>query len=461
VILSSEVVEVGGVRYSLSAGVEISERKRREKIQQATYEISEAAHAAEDLSSLYAQIHRIIKGLMHADNFYIALFDPVTGLISFPHFADERSDKPEPFPPGTGLTGYVLRTGKALLLDGSINARKRRVGDKVTFEGFEEISYVESGEPAATWLGVPLSIQGKPVGVMAVQDYKDGKAYGEEEKRILAFVATQTALAIDRKRSQQALRESEQKFRALFEGSSQGVLIQDEEKFLEVNSATLRILGFESPAAILGKHPKDTSPPFQPNGESSESASLRHIAECMKNGSSRFDWVGLNARGEEVPFEVILTRVELGDRRLIQAVINDISERKKAEAQLRASEVRLRESEARFSTAFQASPVITTIARLEDARFVEVNEAFLKLNGLERDQIIGRDSKELGLWVNLEDRAKFFERLKGERSLRNVEFQTRAAGGEIHAMQHRRDEAPASPRRRTARNQTNATPAPR
>ena len=79
--------------------------------------------------------------------------------------------------------------------------------------------------------------------------------------------------------------------------------------------------------------------------------------------------------------------------------------------------------------------MITTIARLEDARFVEVNEAFLKLNGLERDQIIGRDSKELGLWVNLDDRAKFFERLKQERSLRNLEFQTRAAGGEIHAMQ--------------------------
>jgi GAF domain-containing protein len=104
-----------------------------------------------------------------------------------------------------------------------MNARKRRAGDTVTFEGFEEICYVESGEPAATWLGVPLNIQGRPVGVMAVQDYEDGEAYGEEEKRILAFVATQTAVAIDRKRAQQALQESEQKFRALFEGSSQGV----------------------------------------------------------------------------------------------------------------------------------------------------------------------------------------------------------------------------------------------
>jgi len=94
VLLSSEMVDIDGVPYSLSAGVDISERKRSEKIQRATYQISEAAHAAQDLNSLYAQIHETIKGLMPADNFYIALFDPVTGLISFPYFADERSEKP-------------------------------------------------------------------------------------------------------------------------------------------------------------------------------------------------------------------------------------------------------------------------------------------------------------------------------------------------------------------------------
>ncbi len=434
VLLSSEVVDIDGVPYSLSAGVDISERKRSEKIQQATYQISEAAHAAEDLSSLYPQIHEIIKGLMPAHNFYIALFDPTTELISFPYFVDERSGQPELFPPGTGLTGYVLRTGKALLLDGSMNARKKRVGDKVTFKGFKEISYVESGEPSAIWLGVPLSIQGKPFGVMAVQDYQDAAAYGEEEKRILAFVATQTALAIERKRAQQALQESEQKFRALFEGSSQGVMIQDEEQFLEVNSATLRMLGFATADQILGRHPKDTSPPFQPNGESSASASLRHIAECVEKGSARFDWVGLNARGEQVPFEVILTRVELGERKVIQAVINDISERKKAETELRASEARLRESEARFSTAFHASPVLITIARLRDKQFVEANEAFLEWIGLERAQIAGRNSAELGLWEDPEERAKFFAELRRTHSLRNVESQLRRHDGAVRTV---------------------------
>jgi PAS domain S-box-containing protein len=239
-----------------------TERRRREKIQQATYHIAEAVHAAEDLESLYEGIHGIIGSLMPAGNFYIALFDPGAELISFPYFVDERSEKPQPFRPNTGLTGYVLRSGRPLLVDASMNARKRQIGEAVTFEGYEEIRYVESGPPAAIWLGVPLAIHGKPFGVMAVQDYVNPAAYGEEEKQILTFVAAQTALAIDRKRAEQALRESEQKFRALFEASSQGVMLHDEEKFLEVNPRPCASWVSRAPTKSLGNiPPKPRHPP--------------------------------------------------------------------------------------------------------------------------------------------------------------------------------------------------------
>lgn len=400
-------------------------RKRREKIQRATYEIAEAVHAAEDLESLYEHIHGIIQGLMPAGNFYIALFDPDTELISFPYFVDERSDQPAPFRLNTGLTGYVLRSGRALLVDAAMNARKKQAGDAVTFEGYEEIRYVESGAPAAIWLGVPLSVQGEPFGVMAVQDYVNPGAYGEEEKQILTFVATQTALAIDRKRAEQALRESEQKFRALFEASSQGVMLHDEEKFLEVNPATVRILGLKSADEIVGKHPGETSPPRQPDGESSAVAARRHIGECMARGSARFEWTAQNPDGKLVPIEVILTRIQMEGRHIIQAVINDISERKQAEAELKASEARLRESEARFSAAFHAGPVCITMARVDDGRFVEVNEAFLQWVGLARREVIGRTSVDLELWSDAAARDAFWKELHEHRSVRNRECQLR------------------------------------
>jgi PAS domain S-box-containing protein len=520
------LVRLPGAGRTLVRGsvTDTSERKRREKIQQATYEISEAVHAAGDLDNLYERIHEIIKRLMPARNFYFALFDPATEMISFPYYMDEHGGWPKPFKVNTGLTGYVLRSGKPLLVGREMNARKRSVGEAVTFEGYADITYKETGRPAAIWLGVPLMIGGQPLGVMAIQDYHNDQAYGEEEKQVLSFVATQTALAIDRKRaeqallrraeqirrhrnallelalidksnfaaaleticahsaaasdlarvsywslqengksllcetlyrlergavdpaakgtricigdcpvyfsalatkepivanavdthphtfellegylrplgitsmldvpvwlhgrlvgvlchehvgparewtaeeidfassvanmvslsieaaqrarSEQALRESEQKFRALFEASSQGVMLHDEEKFLEVNPATLRIMGFRDASEIIGKHPAQMSPSTQPNGENSAAVARCHITECMEKGTARFDWVTLDAKGAEVPLEVILTRIEMSGRRMIQAVINDISARKKAEAELLRSLAREKE----------------------------------------------------------------------------------------------------------------------
>jgi PAS domain S-box-containing protein len=311
-----------------------TEHHRRELVQRATFDISEAAHDADDLPSLYSRIHAIVKGLMAADNFYIALYNRETEVVSFPYFVDEFSGPPAPCKLTTGLTGYVLRTGKPLLVDREMSAHKRPVAEGVVIEGLTSLAYVESGPPAAIWLGVPLELQGRACGVVAVQDYRDAKAYGEEEKQILSFVAAQIAQAIDRKRAAQALRESEAKHRALFEATAQGVMLHDEERILEVNPAIFRILGFRRPEEIIGKHPAVISSPIQANGVSAEVLAKQHIQTCMSQGHTRFDWSCRNPQGLDVPIEVILTRIQMGGRFLIQAVINDITDRKRTEAEL-------------------------------------------------------------------------------------------------------------------------------
>lgn len=310
------------------------ERKRREEIQRATYQITEAVQRAEDLDSLYSRIHEIVKGLMAAENFYIALLDPATNLISFPYYVDELNPSaPLPRQIGTGLTGYVLRTQKPALVSRTTNRPREHVGEGLLLEGLE-LPYIESGSPAAIWLGVPLTVRGQAIGVMAVQDYHDERAYGEEEKQILTFVAAQVAAAIDRKRAEQALRESEEKFRALFETSSQGVMLHDEEKFIEVNPATVRLLGFNSADEIIGHHPVEFAAPIQPGGLPAEVLARRYIEQCMTTGTARFDWICRNPQGREIPLEIILTRVQWSGRQIIQAVINDITHRKRAEAEL-------------------------------------------------------------------------------------------------------------------------------
>jgi PAS domain S-box-containing protein len=238
----------------------------------------------------------------------------------------------------------------------------------------------------------------------------------------------------ENKRAQRALRESEEKFRALFEGSSQGVVLHDENEILEVNPAAVRIMGCQSPHELVGKHPADTSPLVQPNGESSAVLARRNIEECMANGSARFDWVSHTPQGKEIPLEVTLTRIEWSGRQVIQALISDIGERKKAETELRASEARLRESEARFSAAFQASPVFMTISRMDDGRYVLANEAFLNWTGYRLDEVLGRNSHELSLWANPADREPFWEELRRTRSIHERECRARHRHGKIFTM---------------------------
>lgn len=322
--------------------IDNSERKRREAIQRATFQISEAAHTAGDLDALFADIHAIVKTLVAAENFYIALMDPGAQTFSVPYFVDEWDPNPGPLRLDQGLSGLVLRTGQPLLAKGA-NLRRQGDGRAVLVEPGCEQEYFESGAQAAVWLGAPLTIRGRTIGVVAVQNYQAPSAYGEEAKRLLTFVGGQIALAIERKRAEQALRESEGKFRALFEASSLGVMLHDENQYLEVNSAALRMLGYQSASELVGRHPSDTSPSTQAHGEPTDALAAKYIQECVTRGHARFEWLAQRATGEIIPLEVILTRIEWGGRQIIQAVINDISERKRAEAELLRSLAREQE----------------------------------------------------------------------------------------------------------------------
>ncbi len=138
----------------------------------------------------------------------------------------------------------------------------------------------------------------------------------------------------ERKRAEQTLRESEQNYRALFEASSQGVMINDEKEFLHVNAAAARIFGHPL-ENILGRHPRELAAPVQPNGELSSPAADRHISQCLREGQTRFEWLSRRADGTDVPLDVVLTSIEMGGRKVIQAMVTDISERKRAEEELK------------------------------------------------------------------------------------------------------------------------------
>ena len=286
-------------------------------------------------------------------------------------------------------------------------------------------------------LDAPVWVGGEVVGVLCHEHVGPRRDWSAEEADFASALAAMVSLALEeshRATSQRLLCDSEEKFRALFEASSQGVILHDEHKIFEVNPACLRILGFRNADEMVGKHPSEISAPIQHGGERADVLARKHIAECMARGSARFEWLVRNPHGEDVPIEVILTRIQWSGRQLIQAVFNDIAARKNAEAELRRSEARFRESEARFSAAFRASPVFITISRFDDGRYVLANEAFLKWTGYRLEEVLGRDSNELELWANPADRAHFWTELRRLRSIRERECRVRNRHGVIYTM---------------------------
>mgnify|MGYP005837120661 CR=1 FL=1 len=173
---------------------DITSLKKAEDIKDALYKISTAITTVPDINNLFKSIHKIIIGLMKADNFYIAMYDEKTNMVSFPYFVDQVDPAPEPRKAGRGLTEYILRCGQAKLIDAETDLQLRANGETSLL-----------GEPTQIWLGVPLKVEGKTIGVIAMQDYSDPLTYGEEEKEILTYVSEQIALAIDKKYNEQKI----------------------------------------------------------------------------------------------------------------------------------------------------------------------------------------------------------------------------------------------------------------
>lgn len=148
----------------------------------------------------------------------------------------------------------------------------------------------------------------------------------------------------DSKRNEAALRESEERFRRLFEDSADAMLLIDEGRFVECNAAAVRMLRMESRDQLLNQKPADLSPVIQADGNPSVEKAQTLMAKALERGSLRFEWLYRRADGEIFPVEVLLTTIKQHGRRLIHTVWRDITERKRAEEAVRAARQKAEEA---------------------------------------------------------------------------------------------------------------------
>jgi len=175
-----------------------------------------------------------------------------------------------------------------------------------------------------------------------VKRRKDGTTYIEEMTitpvtRNVSNSANKYFVAItqditERKRSEEMLQNSENKYRVLFENAADANWLMDETGFLDCNSAALEMFGYSAGAPML--HPADISPPSQPDGTCSRTAADQKIAAAFLHGKERFEWLHQRKNGNVFPAEVCLTALTLSGRPTLLATVRDITDRKVAEARI-------------------------------------------------------------------------------------------------------------------------------
>ncbi len=177
-----------------------SDLKRQLKIQKALYEIADAASAVKDMQSFYKKLHKIVGKLMYAENFFVALYDEKTDLITWPYHADvvDKDDNfwsPQSLSNFKGGTAYIIRTGTSTWMARDFD-RALKLG---------EVELV--GTRSVDSLGIPLKDETKVLGALVIQSYSAQYTYTEQDEKVLSFVAQHISTALTRARAIEAERQ--------------------------------------------------------------------------------------------------------------------------------------------------------------------------------------------------------------------------------------------------------------
>jgi PAS domain S-box-containing protein len=213
------------------------------------------------------------------------------------------------------------------------------------------------------------------------------------------------------------LQESEARYRSLYHTIADGVFVMGADgQIQDVNDSACAQLGYTR-EELVGVPVSAIS--VQPD------FNLGEILDRLRAaGSLAYETAHRRKDGGIVPVELSVTLIEYRGRPAILGVARDITARKRAEESLR-------KSEEKFAKAFRCSPVAIAVTRLSDGRVIEVNEAMLKLLHFRRNEVIGHTTLELGIWVDVNDRAEYTWKLSRDGSTRGSEYRLRTKDGEI------------------------------
>ncbi len=224
----------------------------------------------------------------------------------------------------------------------------------------------------------------------------------------------------ERKRSEAQQRDSEERYRTVFDTSPDAVMISrmSDGVILDVNQSFVDSAGFER-SEVIGRKVKELGIWVNDNDLQIFVDTLHRDSRCQN-----FEVKSRRKNGEIFWMRISSSLIEIDGSQCRISFAQDISETKAAADAMRMSEERYR-------TVFETSPDAICIIRLSDTLYIDVNQYFLDILGFEREEVIGKTAQELGIWVDDSDRQAMLETARENSGFRALEAQFRKKSGEI------------------------------
>lgn len=185
------------------------------------------------------------------------------------------------------------------------------------------------------------------------------------------------------------LRQSEEKYRTLFESSRDAIMTISSPswKFTDCNPTTLKMFEANDKAEFCSLGPWELSPELQPDGHPSNKKAQEMIATAIKEGSHFFEWTHKTIKGKEFIATVLLTQMQVEQQTVLQATVRDISLQKQIEKELK-------ENEERFRTI--TSMALDAIMLIDESGNISFwNPAAEKMLGYKEEEVIGKELHRL------------------------------------------------------------------
>ena len=407
------IVEKKGAKELLYQCIfsDVTEEVRAEKIKNLYYNVSSQIVENVNLPAIYRNIHHELMEAIECTNLYIALYNPDenNGKIIFPYFTDDGGHDRGIVerPVANGITEYAIKKGVPLSIE-------RKEFQKLSKNG----SITILGKLPEHWMGVPLTISGRVIGVLAVQSYSPEIKYSKKDLELLDFASSQIALAIEMARTREELQNQTARLNSIFDSSSH--LIWSVNKELEVTSFNKNY--FEANFVNYDANPTVVE------GHSNEEKSFKRFwLEKYKrafNGEKlQFEIKLKDDNDQDIWKEIHLNPIYTGINKIeeVSGIAHDVTEKKR-------SELALSKSEEKFRNIFESFQDLYFRCDLH-GNLMMVSPSVLELTGYDTTEVIGKHIDDYYLYNPRIKR--ILKELRSEKNLKNVEVSIVKRNGEV------------------------------